>query len=116
TLISILSIIFLSSCSMLREGIHGTADQLEVDSVHNLEGNYVNHADTFVMTEFRGKSYSTQENCYLWNTFSTHNGKIDHSKWEKCLVQIDFITDKKARVSLIYEDSIIDSRKIRGKF
>ena len=111
----ILSILLLCSCSVLREGIHEPKAKLRVDSAQKLDGIYVNLPDTFKITEFRGRSFSNQENHYLWNIFSTHTGKVDHSKWADCKVQVDFLSDKKAQVSLMYQDSIGQSRIIRGR-
>lgn len=101
---------------MIREGIHETADKAQINSFEAFEGRYHNLPDTFEIEEFRGRTFYGKENYYLWNVFSTHKGKVDHQKWGQCSVQIDFLTDKKAEISLIYEDSIIQSRKIRGKF
>jgi hypothetical protein len=101
---------------VIREDIHETADKAQIESVQAFEGRYLNSPDTFEIEEFRGRSFQRIQNYYLWNVFSTHKGKVDHQKWGQCSVQIDFLTDKKAEISLIYEDSIIHSRKIRGKF
>jgi hypothetical protein len=111
----IIAIILLSSCSVIRENVHSTSHNKLEASRESIEGTFENFPVEFELKEFRGKSFNYESNYYLWNVFSVHSGSVDHEVWKECYVQIDFLTDTKAEVRLIYKDSILDKRKIRGK-
>ena len=83
--------------------------------MESLEGTFANTANHFEIEEFRGKSFTNESNLYLWNIFDNHKD-LTHDQRENCKVEIEFLKSTKAEVRLTYQDSIIDRRKIRGKF
>lgn len=83
--------------------------------MQSLSGSFANTASHFEIEELRGKSFTTESNLFLWDIFDHHKG-LTHDQRENCIVEIEFLKSSKAEVRLIYQDSIIDRRKIRGKF
>jgi len=83
--------------------------------MQSLEGTFANTACHFEIEEFRGKSFTTESNLFLWNIFDNHKG-LTNDQRENCRVEIEFLKSSKAEVHLTNQDSIIDRRKIRGKF
>ena len=116
-LIQLLSIIIiLNSCAVIREKTLTSDYDKLVATPKSLEGTFDNVPDQFTIQKFRGQSFSDKSNYDLWNVFSSYPGKINQLKWKDCLIELEFLSDSKAEVRLLFEGEIIKKRKIRGKF
>jgi hypothetical protein len=105
----------LSSCVSIKETSNDTAIILTEDNHGLLEGRYSNIAINFKKEEVRGRSYLSESTYFLWPIIG-YEGKLSTDDREKADIQIDFLSDKKIRVSLMLNDSVLSSKKIKGQF
>ena len=103
------------SCSVIKEGVYKTKGNLKTTSTLSLEGTYSNATSDFEITEYRGESHMNSENTYLWRLFKTFPKKSTDEIKQNSSVKIKSLSQKTAQISLIYGDSIMDVRKVRGK-
>src|SRR5690606_13297917 len=104
-----------SSCADIDDTVNSSHYQKANGTMQSLEGTFANTESHFEIEEFRGTSFTTESNLYLWNIFDNHKS-LTNDQRENCGVKIEFLNSSKAEVRLTYQDSIIDRRMIRGKF
>lgn len=115
-LIGLLIISMLTiGCATIKHESFRTVDKLEKMDFNKLNGKYSNNP-----TNGNGRIFRSQYNGeYRLKSFWTNIDQYQvgsSSDWDSQMVEIDFLTSEKALFKLYQGDSLIDKKKVKGKF
>lgn len=116
TIVKLLTISILTiGCATIKHDSFQTIDKLEKADFRKLNGRYSNNPIDGVGKIFRSQNNEEYQPKSFWTNLEQYQiGSA--SDWSNQAVEVEFVTSEKAIFRLYQGDSLVDKRKVKGKF